>query len=281
MAMPGSYVYAMARGGGLGSLMRVSSDDDEETLVEYLQLDQTKTGRKQASAHGQTFVLERVGGGSSYEADPTELWSVDHMVRSVSKSKSVRVERVTFDYEAANAEISQRGGGWEEPRSAFWASCRSPESSAGREEMGSVSEPALTPRFDEEGLGVGGYSPFAVPTESAGDEESHLEEAVADLSLLASKRHASNRGPEGRVQAREMTTREQTPEGERGAVQRPCQYLGMTCGGCQQAFQLGEMMEARQTMLVHCTDECRQAADRRAEAEAGEEVRRLELPTQF
>jgi hypothetical protein len=94
MAMPGSYVYAMARGGGLGSLMRVSSDDDEETLVEYLQLDQTKTGRKQASAHGQTFVLERVGGGSSYEADPTELWSVDHMVRSVSKSKSGRVERV-------------------------------------------------------------------------------------------------------------------------------------------------------------------------------------------
>jgi hypothetical protein len=44
--LPGSFVYALAEGGGVGSLCQVVSDDGEELVVEYWRLDLTKAARK-------------------------------------------------------------------------------------------------------------------------------------------------------------------------------------------------------------------------------------------
>ena len=276
-AMPGSYAYAMAADGGVGNLMRVVSDEGDEVLVEYLALDKTKAGRK--ASRGPVFVLERQGGSNTWSADPTELWTVDHLVTKLTASASGRVTRVHFDYHGANAEIARRGGAWQEPR-AGWAEVETPARTPDEDGEPSTSA-ARSPDFDLDGQGMGAYRPFDTREIETHMAEVELAEAVESVRDDAAKRHASNRGPEGRVAARGLEIRGGTPEGLTGPVQQPCPYAGMTCGGCKAAFTLGEMVETRQHYLVHCRDECRVTADRNAEMEAEAEQARLGLPRRF
>ena len=212
--MPGSYVYAMAADGGVGNLMRVVEDEgDEEVLVEYLSLDKTKAGRK--ASKGPVFVLERVGGESAWLADPTELWTVDHLVTTVMSSSTGRVTRVKFDYAEANQEISRRGGMWREPREA-WAGEESPGGRSTRSST-SAGRGARSPDYSPGGVGVGAYSPYRAGELETRLAEVELEEAVASVQDDAEKRHSSNRGPEGRVPAREPVVRGGAPEGHRFA----------------------------------------------------------------
>jgi len=232
--MPGSYVYAMAADGGVGSLMRVVSDEDDEVLVEYLKLDQTKAGRK--ASQGPVFILERTGGGAAWLADPAELWTVDHLVKKLMSSASGRVSRVQFDYHEANAEIARRGGSWQAPR-VGWAEAETPAGSRGGAEAGSAIR---SPDYDLDGTGTGAYSPFSSEGIESRLAEVELAEAVDSVQEDAERRHTVNRGPEGRVAARVMEVRGGAPEGQGGPVQQPCPYIGMTCGGCNGAFELGE-----------------------------------------
>jgi hypothetical protein len=59
--LPGSFVYALAEGGGVGSLCQVTSDDGEELVVEYWRLDLTKAARKveEAARFLRQTTLER------------------------------------------------------------------------------------------------------------------------------------------------------------------------------------------------------------------------------
>ncbi len=65
--LPGSFVYALAEGGGVGSLCQVTSDDGEELVVEYWRLDLTKAARKVGA--GPVFLRERAPDRETYEAD--------------------------------------------------------------------------------------------------------------------------------------------------------------------------------------------------------------------
>ena len=281
-ALPGSFVYAMAKDGGVGSLMRVRSDGQDadgqdEVLVEYLVLDRTKAGRK--LSRGPVFMLSNAGGGEVWEADPSELWTVDHLSSPLGRTRAGRLERVSFDYEAANAEISRRGGAWAEPR-AGWES-----PAAGRRDeptsLGEDLETSRSPDFDGEGAGTGAYSPFESRVVTSQLAELGLSEAVAGVREDAERRHPANRGAEGRVPARELEVRGGVPEGISGPVRQPCPYAGMTCGGCHGALALGEMVESRRHYLVHCRASCCSAADANAEAEAEAEREREGLPSRY
>ena len=276
-AMPGSYAYAMAADGGVGNLVRVVSDDGDGVLVEYLALDKSKAARK--ASRGPVFILEKLGGSNTWLADPTELWTVDHLVTKLTASASGRVTRVHFEYHEANAEIVRRGGAWQEPR-AGWAEAETPARTPAVSQASPVSD-ARSTDYDLGGHGMGAYSPFGMGEMETRLAEVELEEAVESVRDDAAKRHAANRGPEGRVATRGMEIRGGTPEGQTGPVQQPCPYAGMTCGGCKEALTLGETVETRQHYLVHCRDECRVAADKNAEVEADAEQARLSLPRRF
>ena len=279
IAMAGSYVYAMAEGGGVGSLMRVVEDNEEDEVpVEYLALDKTKAGRKLAK--GPVFVLERSQGGDVWLADPTELWTVDHLVSKLEQSKSGRVTRVLFDYEAANAEIMRRGGRWAEPRRS-WADGSPPAKSPSRSGAEWGGDEIRSPDYDPDGVGSGAYSPFRADTITSQLAGATLEDAVAGLQADAEKRHPANRGSEGRVAERQMSVRGGTPEGQTGSVQQPCPYVGMTCGGCSVAFSLGEIVESRNQYLICCRDSCRRKADENVAREAERERAAMGMPKSF
>ena len=109
--LPGSFVYALAEGGGVGSLCQVTSDDGEELVVEYWRLDLTKAARKVGA--GPVFLRERAQDRETYEADPRQFWSVDHLVGAAVGTAGGMVERRLFDFKLANTEIRLAGGKWE------------------------------------------------------------------------------------------------------------------------------------------------------------------------
>ena len=53
---------------------------------------------------------------------------------------------------------------------------------------------------------------------------------------------------------------------------QPNQYIGMMCGGCREAFSLGERVVSHGTGLVHVGGDCAARADARATLQAAEEV---------
>ena len=249
--LPGSFIYALAEGGGVGSLCQVVSDDGEELVVEYWRLDLTKAARKAGS--GPIFLREKVQERETYEADPAQFWSVDHLVGPSAISAGGLVERRRFDFKLANTEIELAGGVWV-PAAAGW------------EETTGVEAGPPSP---------GGYVPFE-PAEE-------LDEVAADLVRLNLKQHATNRGSEGRIATRDPKVRGGAPEGVSGVCSQPCQYGGggIVCGGCAVAFQLGERMESRGLGFVHALPACREGADRATDAQAAEEREQAAAPVIF
>jgi hypothetical protein len=174
-------VYALAEGGGVGSLCQVISDDGEELVVEYWRLDLTKAARKVGA--GPVFLRERVQDRETYEADPRQFWSVDHIVGASVGTTGGMVERRRFDFKLANNEIRLAGGAWA-PAEAGWA-----------------ATPDATATAGDVGAPPSGYVPF----------EEGLDEVSADLGRLFVQQHIANRGSEGRVAPRDMKVRGGSP----------------------------------------------------------------------
>ena len=251
--LPGSFVYALAEGGGVGSLCQVVSDDGEELVVEYWRLDLTKAARKVGA--GPVFLRERAPDRETYEADPRQFWSVDHLVGATVGSAGGLVERRLFDFKLANAEVRLAGGVWA-PAEAGWAATPEPPASAS---------------------GVGASPSSYVPYEES------LDEVSADLGKLFVQQHAANRGSEGRVPQRGMKVRGGSPEGETGVCSQPCQYGGggIVCVGCQLPFAIGEKMESRGLGFVHARGACRMGADGETAAQAAAEIEVAAAPAVF
>ena len=259
--LPGSFVYALAEGGGVGSLCQVVSDDGDELVVEYWRLDLTKAARKVGA--GPIFLREKAGARESYEADPVQFWSVDHLVGPVVASAGGVVERRCFDFRRANTEIGLAGGVWS-PTQAGWEATAEAEADAG---------PTAPPS-------PGGYVPFV---DDPGGAEENLDDVAADLGRLNLKQHAANRGSEGRVAPKEPRVRGGEPEGVSGVCSQPCQYGGggIVCAGCTAAFALGERMESRGLGFVHARPACRGGADAAMVTLAEEERGRAAAPDVF
>jgi len=257
----GSFVYALAEGGGVGSLCQVVSDDGDELVVEYWRLDLTKAARKVGP--GPIFLREKAGVRESYEADPVQFWSVDHIVGPVVASAGGVVERRCFDFKRANTEIGLAGGVWS-PTQAGWEATAEAEADAG---------PTAPPS-------PGGYVPFG---DDLGGAEESLADVAADLGRLNLKQHAANRGSEGRVAPKEPRVRGGEPEGVSGVCSQPCQYGGggIVCAGCTAAFALGERMESRGLGFVHARPACRGGADAAMVTLAEEERGRAAAPDVF
>ena len=257
----GSFVYALAEGGGVGSLCQVVSDDGDELVVEYWRLDLTKAARKVGP--GPIFLREKAGVRESYEADPVQFWSVDHLVGPVVASAGGVVERRCFDFKRANTEIGLAGGVWS-PTQAGWEATAEAEADAG---------PTAPPS-------PGGYVPFG---DDLGGAEESLADVAADLGRLNLKQHAANRGSEGRVAPKEPRVRGGEPEGVSGVCSQPCQYGGggIVCAGCTAAFALGERMESRGLGFVHARPACRGGADAAMVTLAEEERGRAAAPDVF
>ena len=257
----GSFVYALAEGGGVGSLCQVVSDDGDELVVEYWRLDLTKAARKVGP--GPIFLREKAGVRESYEADPVQFWSVDHLVGPVVASAGGVVERRCFDFKRANTEIGLAGGVWS-PAQAGWEATAEAEADAG---------PTAPPS-------PGGYVPFG---DDLGGAEESLADVAADLGRLNLKQHAANRGSEGRVAPKEPRVRGGEPEGVSGVCSQPCQYGGggIVCAGCTAAFALGERMESRGLGFVHARPACRGGADAAMVTLAEEERGRAAAPDVF
>jgi hypothetical protein len=251
--LPGSFVYALAEGGGVGSLCQVISDDGEELVVEYWRLDLTKAARKVGA--GPVFLRERVQDRETYEADPRQFWSVDHIVGASVGTTGGMVERRRFDFKLANNEIRLAGGAWA-PAEAGWA-----------------ATPDATATAGDVGAPPSGYVPF----------EDGLDEVSADLERLFVQQHVANRGSEGRVAPRDMKVRGGSPEGVGGVCTQPCQYGGggIVCVGCQLPFMVGEKMESRGLGFVHAMTECRLLADGETAAQAAEEIETAAAPKVF
>ena len=257
----GSFVYALAEGGGVGSLCQVVSDDGDELVVEYWRLDLTKAARKVGP--GPIFLREKAGVRESYEADPVQFWSVDHLVGPVVASAGGVVERRCFDFKRANTEIGLAGGVWS-PTQVGWEATAEAEADAG---------PTAPPS-------PGGYVPFG---DDLGGAEESLADVAADLGRLNLKQHAANRGSEGRVAPKEPRVRGGEPEGVSGVCSQPCQYGGggIVCAGCTAAFALGERMESRGLGFVHARPACRGGADAAMVTLAEEERGRAAAPDVF
>ena len=251
---PGSFVYALAEGGGVGSLCQVVGDDGDELVVEYWRLDLTKAARKAGA--GPVFLRERAQERETYEADPVQFWSVDHLVGPVAASAGGQVERRTFDFKAANAEIALAGGVWV-PALEGWEGEEVPDE-------GHAASP-------------GGYVPFRAA------EVEDLDDVAADLGRLALKRHVTNRGSEGRVAPRDLKIRGGAPEGRTGVCTQPCQYGGggIVCRGCTMSFKVGEPMESRGLGFVHARPDCRKISDDATALQADEELGRAAAPAVF
>ena len=251
--LPGSFVYALAEGGGVGSLCQVISDDGEELVVEYWRLDLTKAARKLGT--GPVFLRERAQDRETYEADPRQFWSVDHLVGGSVVSSGGLVERRRFDFKLANSEISLAGGVWVPAAEGWAATPGSPLSAA-------PSEPSPS-----------GYVPF----------EEGLDEVSADLGRLFGQQHLVNRGSEGRAAPRDKKVRGGAPEGVGGVCTQQCQYGGggIVCVGCQTPFTLGERMESRGMGFVHTRAECRLEADVETARLAAAEIEIAAAPAVF
>ena len=251
--LPGSFAYALAEGGGVGSLCQVVSDDGEELVLEYWRLDLTKAARKVGA--GPVFLRERAQDRETYEADPRQFWSVDHLVGASVVSTGGMVERRRFDFKLANAEIRLAGGVWA-PAEDGWAATPDASTSAGAD---GTSPPS--------------YVPF----------EEGLDEVSADLGRLFVQQHLVNRGSEGRVAPRDMRVRGGSPEGVSGVCTQPCQYGGggIVCGGCQLPFAIGEKMESRGLGFVHTQAECRLGADVATAKLAAAEIEVATAPAVF
>ena len=256
--LAGSFVYALAEGGGVGSLCQVASDDGDELVVEYWRLDLTKAARKIGS--GPVFLRERAQERETYEADPRQFWSVDHLVGPSVGSASGVVERRRFDFKLANTEIRLAGGVWA-PAAEGWE----------------TATPEAVPAGGPAGPSPGGYVPFEA--ETAED----LDEVAADLGRLFVAQHVVNRGSEGRAAPREMKVRGGVPDGVGGACTQLCQYGGggIVCGGCKLPFTLGEKMESRGCGFVHAQADCRQWADGATALQAADELELEASPKVF
>lgn len=243
--VPGSFVYALAQGGGAGSLCQVVDDTDGDLVVEYWRLDLTKAARQ--VARGPVFVREKIRDRTPYEANPTEFWSVDHIVGPSTFTGGGLVERRAFDFARANVEISREGGVWRPD--GGWAGSAS--SSPGELSPGEPSYVEWAPDGDSNDL------PAVAPPEM-------LEAVAGDLAAVFALQCAVNRGTEGRLASKAKRVIGGPTEGESGACRQLCQYGGggIVCGGCRVPFRVGETMEARGLGLVHVAGACREACDR-------------------
>ncbi|KOO28838.1 hypothetical protein Ctob_013831, partial [Chrysochromulina tobinii] len=175
--LPGSFVYALAEGGGVGSLCQVVSDDGEELVVEYWRLDLTKAARKVGS--GPVFLRERAPDRETYEADPRQFWSVDHLVGATVGSAGGLVERRLFDFKLANAEVrlagekmESRGLGFVHARGACRMGADGETAAQAAAEIEVAAAPAVFFGVYSEAVGVSGVFNSLREVESATADES-------------------------------------------------------------------------------------------------------------
>jgi hypothetical protein len=242
----------------------VVDDADGDLVVEYWRLDLTKAARQ--VARGPVFVREKIRDRTPYEANPTEFWSVDHIVGPSTFTGGGLVERRAFDFARANVEISREGGVWRPD--GGWAGSAS--SSPGEPSPGEPSYVEWAPDGDAADL------PAFAPPET-------LEAVAGDLAAVFALQCAVNRGTEGRLAPKAKKVIGGPTEGESGACRQLCQYGGggIVCGGCRVPFRVGETMEARGLGLVHVAGACRDACDRTTADMAGQLEMAASRPTVY
>ena len=269
--LPGSFVYSLpAEGHTRGCLSQVQlptpdeSDSDPDVVVAREAIFVTSKAAKRASSKPTFDVM---GQSMRYRPDPSELFTVDHLVEEIQKGATFT--RFSFDFERANAEIGRRYESRPSPTND-WV-LLSPE-----------VEGTVGPR-GESGV-ASGYEPFGAGGGPAveSDERGALEGVVADLGRTFEKQASTKTGGEGRLAPPRAAAAPLATEGQReGALCQPCPYRGISCFGCLKSFQVGEMMETLLTGVVHPIDTCRLSARTRHEADLEREEAEARQPPRF
>ena len=270
--LPGSFVYSLPEKEGCGGLYQVVSDE-VDLVARYAYRMTSKEAKK---ARVPWFEIARVG--DEHAPDPMELWTVDHLVEAVPGATRVKSVLYQFDFETANREIKQAGGGWRDPNRGWLL----PDSSGSDGEVVSSGEEdeargsAVTPAH----LFAEGYSPFDAGASSTVQVED-LDAVVRDLDALHLQQSQVKTGPEGKVAAPTFTDRGEAAQGQSGEVRQPNQYAAMRCAGCQAFFRLGETVVSAAGAMVHDQPRCRSKAAELVLAQAEMERCHLAEPETF
>ena len=243
--LPGSWIYSAPKGESVrGCLCRVVvptsrelGDDPDVLVVQEALLVSSKAAKSSSSLPLFDLSFSSV----RTRVDPTEHWTVDHLVVGVGGGKTF--DRVGFDVERANRELEQ---------------ARVREESLGAVE-GQQGWIFLSPT---DGMGEActplQYEPFAASPPSGQSEAAEADEIGDELARMHLEQHPSKSGSEGRIAAPAAPIGEPlATEGSRlGVDTQPCQYAEMACAGCHIRFKLGEPMRSHKEALVHNRDFC-------------------------
>lgn len=263
--LPGAFVYSLpASGHSRGCLSQIQPPNEAELLSDsgvVVARQAVLVMSKSAKRASALPVFDVMNGSVRYRPDPSEIFTVDHLVDELKTGATF--SRYSFDFERANAEITSLHGRREEQPAQMWEAL-SPDVSGARRPLGDSGVDSGYEPFDE------GSTRLELQAESEA-----LAGVTTDLELTFAKQASLKTGTEGRlpmVAPIDVTTLEQTEGLREGAHLQPCPYQGIACFGCLENFRVGSMMESLLTGVVHPVDTCRLAARLRHEEDLEREA---------
>ena len=246
--MPGAWVYSAPKGDSergclcqvVAPTARESGDDPEVLVVQEALLVKSKAARAAAS----TPVFDLSHSSVRTRVDPTEYWTVDHLVVGLKGGQTF--DRVGFDVSRANDEVAQAKG-------------REEDQGVVDGQNGWIFLSPTEPSGTSYSPSLSGYEPFVGQAGPSPPEAVDATDAIGlELDRMHLEQHPTKSGSEGRVPERcEVVSGPVETEGKRlGSDTQPCQYAEMACAGCHIRFNLGEAMRSHKEALVHDRDFC-------------------------